>query len=104
MGTPSARGAKNGVPHRPAARKNRKQTQSNKERAGLPQSRPILVENVANMAPTWFSKWSQDGQKIDAKFDHFFDTSWDQLLDDFRWIFDTKMEPSWYQNGIKNQC
>ena len=71
MGTQSARGAKNGVPHRPVARKNRTKNQSIKERAGLPQSRPILVENVANIAPTWHPRWNQDGQKIDPKIDHF---------------------------------
>ena len=35
----------------------------------------ISVGKVANMAPTWLPKWSQDDQKIDPKIDHFFDAS-----------------------------
>ena len=31
----------------------------------------FLIEKVANMVPTWLPKWSQDGQKIDPKIDHF---------------------------------
>ena len=79
-GTPSARGAKNGVPHRPAAPKNRKnlkKRERNKKEGGIPQHRFILTEKVANMVPTWIPKWSQDGQKIDIKMDDFLDASWD---------------------------
>ena len=55
------------------------------------------------MAPAWLSKWIQDDQQIDAKNDHVFDASWNRFLDGCLWILDGKMEPSWYQNGIKNR-
>ena len=43
----------------------------------------ISVGKVANMAPTWLPKWSQDGQKFDPKLDHFFDASWGRFLNEF---------------------
>ena len=54
--------------------------QRNKKEGGTPQGPPILAENGANMAPTYLPKWSQDGQKIDPKIDHFFDASWNRFL------------------------
>ena len=53
--------------------------------------------------PTWVPKRSQLGQKIDPKIDHFLDASWNRFLGGFCWILGAKMEPSWYQNGIKNR-
>ena len=41
------------------------------------------AEKVANMAPTWLPKRSQDGPKIHQNFDHFLDASWDRFFDDF---------------------
>ena len=38
---------------------------------------------VANMAPTWLPKWSQDGPKIHQNLDNFLDASWDRFFDDF---------------------
>ena len=38
---------------------------------------------VANMAPTWLPKWSQDGSKIHQNLDHFLDASGDGFLNDF---------------------
>ena len=46
----------------------------------MPPRPPILEENVANMAPTWVLRWSQNGEKIDAKIDQKFDASWDRFL------------------------
>ena len=64
---------------------------------------PIFEENVANMAPTWVPRGSQNEEKIDAKIDQKFDASWDRFLGGFYWILGTKIDPSWYQNGIKNR-
>ena len=96
-GTPSAPGTKN-------SKKIDLKKQRNKKEGGTPQSRSILIEKVANMAPTWVPKWSQDGQKIDAKKHHFFDASWNRSLGGFWWILGAKIEPSWHPNGIKNRC
>ena len=38
---------------------------------------------VANMAPTWLPKWSQDGSKIHQNLDHFLDASGDGFFNDF---------------------
>ena len=68
----------------------------------------ILTEKVANMVPTWVPEWSQDGQQIDAKIDHFgrmfvdFGGSWNRCLSGCWLILGTKMEPSWHHNGIKH--
>ena len=66
----------------------------NKEEGSILQLPPPGAEKVANMAPTWVPKWSQDGQKIDAKMHHFFDASWNRFLGGFWWILATKIEPS----------
>ena len=58
---------------------------------------------VANMVPTWLPKWSQDGTKTHPKIDHLFGVSWNRFVGGFLWILDSKMEPSWHQNGIKNR-
>ena len=42
--------------------------------------------------------WGQDGQKIEAKIDQFFDASWGRFLERFGWILTGKMEASWFQN------
>ena len=81
----------------------RKKRQHNKKVGGTNLRPHIFSEKVANMAPTWLPKWSQHGQKINAKIDHFSDASWNRFLDGFWWILDTRMEPSWYQNGSKNR-
>ena len=57
---------------------------------------------MANMAPTWLPRWSQNGEKFDAKIDQKIDASWDRFLEGFWWILGGKMEASWHQNGIKN--
>ena len=54
-----------------------------KNGGGVPQGTPIWEEYVANMAPTWVPKWSQDGPKIVAKMYHFFDGSWHRFLGGF---------------------
>ena len=53
---------------------------------------------VANMAPTWPPKRSQNQLKIDPKIDQFFSASWNRFLEGFWWILDAKIEPSWRQN------
>ena len=58
-------------------RKNQKNTNATKKRVALHRAPPPGAEKVVNMAPTWVPKWSQDGQKIDAKIDHLFDASWE---------------------------
>ena len=40
-------------------------------------------DKVANMAPTWPPKRSQDGEQIDQHFDHFLDASLDRFFMDF---------------------
>ena len=61
--------------------KARKKSQRNKTVGGVPRRRLILIENGANMTPTWASKWSQDAQKIDPNINHFFDACRDRFLD-----------------------
>ena len=61
-------------------------------------------KKVANMAPTWVPRGSQNEEKIDAKIDQKFDASWNRFLGGFWWILGTKIEPSWHQDGIKNRC
>ena len=58
-------------------------------------------KKVANMAPTWLPKWSQDDPKIHQNLDHFLDASWDRFFYDFWSIFSSKMEASWDQNRSK---
>ena len=79
--------------------------QRNKGRGNTLCRRPILLEKVANMVPSWVARWSQDAQKIDPKIDHFFDASWDRFFICFWSIFfGSKMEPSWHQHRIKIGC
>ena len=49
---------------------------------------------VANMAPTWPPKRSQNQLKIDPKIDQFFSGSWNRFLEGFWWILDAKMKQS----------
>ena len=49
---------------------------------------------VANMAPTWPPKRSQNQLKIDPKIDQFFNASWNRFLEGFWWILDAKMRQS----------
>ena len=58
---------------------------------------------VANMAPTWPPKRSQNQLKIDPKIDHFFSASWNRFLEGFWWILEGKMEASWHQNRTKHR-
>ena len=83
-GTPSVRGAK----------KSKENTNATKKRVALHNLPPLGAEKVANKAPTWAPKWSQDGPKIDAKMHHFFDASWNRFLGGFWWILGIKIEPS----------
>ena len=68
------------------------------KRGGGSTGYPILEENVANMDPTWVSRWSQNGEKIDAKIDQKFNASWDRFLEGFGRILEAKMEPCWHPN------
>ena len=61
----------------------------------------IMSANGANMAPTQVPRWSQNGEKIDAKIDLKFDASWNRFLKGFWWILGGKMEASWHQNATK---
>ena len=62
-----------------------------KKQGWTSQRRP---SKVANMVPTWVSKWSQDDQQIHSKIDHFFDASWNRFLGGFWFFLDTKMDPN----------
>ena len=64
---------------------------------------PFLAEKVANMAPTWAPRWSQNRTKIDTKIKQTNHASLDRFLEGFWWIWGGKMEPSWHQNRIKNR-
>ena len=46
-----------------------KKQQRNNEHKSTSPRRPLFTENVANMAPTWHPKWSQNEEKIDPKND-----------------------------------
>ena len=58
------------------ADKSKKNTNATKKRVAFYSAPPPGAEKVANKAPTWAPKWSQDGPKFDAKMHHFFDASW----------------------------
>ena len=60
-------------------------------------------KKVANMAPTWSPKRSQNREKIEAKIDQNFDGSWGRIFEGFWWICESKMEPSWHQSRIPNR-
>ena len=53
-------------------------------------------KKVANMAPTWSPKRSQNQEKIEAKIDPNFGGSWGRIFKGFRWTWEGKMEPSWH--------
>ena len=56
---------------------------------------------VANMAPSWLPKRSQNRRKIDGKIDRKCNASWNRFLEGFWWIFGGKMEACWHQNRTK---
>ena len=56
-------------------------------------------ENDAKMAPTSVQK----ARKIDTKIDQKNHAFKNLLLKGFPWIFGSKTEANWYQNGIKNR-
>ena len=64
---------------------------------------PILAEDIANMAPTWFPRRSPKREKNDAKIDQNFDASWGRSLERFWWILGGKMEPCWHKKRTKNR-
>ena len=72
-------------------------------RLGSPLGR-LEGKKVANIAPTWLPKRSQNPSKIEAQIDHFFNASWDRIFEGFWWIWEGKMEASWHPDGIKNRC
>ena len=59
---------------------------------------------VANMAPTWLPKRSQNRVKIEAKIDQNFDASWDRIFEGFWWILEAKWRHVGLQNRILNQA
>ena len=83
------------------AQKNEKEHTLNKKRGALGNGCPHFEEKVANMAPSWPPKSSQNRRKIDAKIDRKIDASWDRFLEGFWWIFGGKMEACWHQNRAK---
>ena len=54
----------------------------------------LWPRKVANMAPTWPPKRSQNQLKIDLKIDQLFNASWNRLLERCWWILDAKMKQS----------
>ena len=54
----------------------------------------LWPRKVANMAPTWPPKRSQNQLKIDTKIDQFFSASWNRFLEGFWWILDAKIKQS----------
>ena len=54
-------------------------------------------KKVANMAPTWLPKRSQNPSKIEAKIDQFFNASWDRIFEGCWWILEAK----WSQVGTQ---
>ena len=59
---------------------------------------------MAQMAPTWVPKWSQNGAKINGKIDRKSDVFLDGFFVRFWSISGGKMGPSWHQNRIQNRC
>ena len=51
--------------------------QRNTEEGGLSSRLPHFSRKMANMAPTWLPKWSQNCFKIWPKIDQHIDGSWD---------------------------
>ena len=64
----------------------------------------LASKKMANMAPTWSPKRSQNREKIEAKIDQNLDGSWGRIFEGFWWIWEGKMEPSWDQNRARNPC
>ena len=92
-GTPSALGSQNwGIPSALGSQNWGTPSVPIKKRVAPHRPPPPGAEKVANMAPTWVPKWSQDGPKIDAKMHHFFDASWNRFLDGFWWILNANSE------------
>ena len=54
----------------------------------------LWPRKVANMAPTWPPKRSQNQLKIGLKIDQLFNASWNRFLERFWWILDAKMKQS----------
>ena len=94
--------SQNGVQMGSGRGKIRKNADGNKKTGGVAQGPPIFPDNVAQMAPTWPPKRSQNGSKIVAKIDQNFDGFRDRFLERFWWVFGAKMEASWHQNRIEN--
>ena len=59
---------------------------------------------VANMAPTWLPKRSQNRVKIEANIDQNFDASWDRNFEGFWWILEAKWRHVGLQNRILNEA
>ena len=57
----------------------------------------LETKKVANMPPTWLSKWSLNHVKLEAKIDQFFNHSWDCICKGFWWILEAK----WNQVGTQ---
>ena len=76
----------------------------------VPRARPGRVLGrlggvlVANMAPTWLPKRSQNRVKIEAKIDQNFDASWDRIFEGFWWILEAKWRHVGFQNRILNEA
>ena len=51
----------------------------------------------------WVSEWRQHGFKLGFRNLSEIRCVWKSVVDFFGWVFGTKMELGWYQNGIKNQ-
>ena len=57
-----------------------KQHRPNKKRGGVAQRCTILEENVANMAPSWVPRCSQNAEKVDAENDQKFAACWGRFF------------------------
>ena len=56
---------------------------------------------VANIAPRWLPKWTQNRRNIDGKIDRKSDASWNRFFEGFWLIFGGKTEACWLQNRAK---
>ena len=65
-------------------------------RLGSPLGR-LEGKKVANMAPTWLPKRSQNPSKIEAKTDQSLNASWDRIFEGCWWILEAK----WSQVGTQ---
>ena len=57
----------------------------------------LETKKVANMLPTWLSKWRLKHVKFEAKIDQFFNPSWACIYKRFWWILEAK----WRQVAIQ---